>query len=908
MAKTYKVPIAGDDVDPVTSVKTRPEQHAGDAVEALDGLSGLSVRCPVPGAVLAGWTLESPLGRGGMGLVFLARRAGTEQAGALKVLAKEQTASTQGAKRLRREVLALQRLRHPRVVAILDEHLDYEPPFFVMELLAGGSLHARLGLPGVNSQGGLPAGELPLLMLDLVEALEAIHAVGVLHRDLKPQNVLFTEEGRAKLADFGLAWAVDLTALTATGDVVGTWAYLAPETLRGAPFSPRTDLYQLGVTLFEAASGSQPYATQQLQALLVGEPLPPLPALEPLAPEACRLMPWLPPLLQELASPRPEDRPGSATELRTKLDALLDKTKEAARPTSKLPALSVAQPDANRAPVTKPGGERVPLMTQPGGAWPPLTRPPSAAAGEEPASQGERSSWPVLVGLSRLGTQLPAIPVGLAVVLVGLLLLILSPLKPWLGWRAEDAGVVRPAWDDDSRQRPAGLRTSAAGARPDRVTVGVDRAAFWYEARPDAPFQVRVSDTSGRELLSRDLTVQSGRAMVEDLQPGRAYSVNLTGPRTSSEFPVETLEAVEEGGLPVLATGLEAPQFLSLAASERSAAVVWTSCGGGDTARSMQLRQSYDAGRTWTSIEALETSPHCLMSPVTTFSAGRLLAAWTGHLGTPGEIALVRLPEFPASAPAPGPLLVSLDGDLVGLQASATGALRFYLLTRPEDGSPRQLTRVVAAAGSKQTSAPEPLAVVAGPDLPAEAYALANVSVVESGGKTFVFGVAYDRSQYGRLCWGVSPSEGPPLPLRAVSHATDVRHCAVAALQDRVVVAFESQSSVRCRVLGLDGQWLGPEIEVVPGGAVPALTGRAGELTLTCAAPSQSRAHGQALVAMRSSDGSHWTGRDLCPWNLPAPRWLAAATTAETLVVATVTAGGQLLALAVEPEPAARRR
>lgn len=828
-----------------------------------------------------------------MGLVFLARQAETGREGALKVLAQGAATSSQGARRLRREVQALRRLHHPRVVSILDEHLAHEPPFFVMELLTGGSLQARLESPGSNRGAGLPASELPLLMLELAEALEVIHAEGVLHRDLKPQNVLFTEDGRSKLADFGLAWAVDLTALTATGVVLGTWAYVAPETLRGLPFTPQTDLYQLGVTIFEAATGVQPYTTEQLRGVLAGEPMPPFPALEPLAPEPCRKMPWLPALLQELTNPLPQDRPVSAAALRKRLEGLLDKSKEKAAATMKTPSMQGAPP----------GSEK------------PRARTTSSTAPTQALSPDSQPLWSGggAGSLGWLGRSLPAIPVGLAVVLVGLLLGLTELTKPWGAGSNKTPASSR--YDDDLRGSVPGGRAPSSISVPDRVTVGVDSATLWYAWRADSKVQVTVAEASGREFPSREFSALTGHVELGKLQPGRLYSVAVSDPRTRCAFPVETLKTLEGCGLPVLDDGIEAPQFLALASSERSAAVLWTCCGGGDTTRSMRLRQSYDAGRTWTSIEELETAQSCLMSPMAAFSAGSLLVAWMGYLGTPEEVAFSSLDEIPAPVRPREPALVKLGGDLVGLRAPASGPARrgparFYYLTRPTENSPRLLARVERPASPGHPGKPETLVRIAVSGLPDELHALADVSLVEAGGRTFVFGIACDRSQYGQLCWGLSPAAGSenaePPSLRAVSSATDVRHCSAAALLDRVVVVFESQGSVRARALGLDGEWLGPEVEVESGGAVPALTVHAGSLAVVSVGPSERASGSRALRLARSPDGLRWARRDLRPWDLPAPRQLAVAATAETLVIATVTAGGQLVALAVEPDPRPR--
>lgn len=215
-----------------------------------------------PGAEIGGYTILAPLGSGGMGTVYRAVDGGGT-AVALKLLHPHIGADPTSRERLRREVLALQRLRHPGVAAVLDAEADSTEAFLVTELVPGADLaeHVRL-------RGPLDAAALHRLAAGLRDALDAVHAAGVVHRDLKPSNVLVTPDGPV-LIDFGIAQSVDETRVTSTGFVVGTPGYLAPELVDGAEPTPATDWWGWAALLAFAATGRAPFGTRPLEAVLV---------------------------------------------------------------------------------------------------------------------------------------------------------------------------------------------------------------------------------------------------------------------------------------------------------------------------------------------------------------------------------------------------------------------------------------------------------------------------------------------------------------------------------------------------------------------------------------------------------------------------------------------------------------
>jgi predicted Ser/Thr protein kinase len=214
-----------------------------------------------PGSEIGGYTIVAPLGSGGMGAVYRAVDGGGMPV-AIKLLHPQVGADPVARDRLRREVLALQRLHHPGVAAVLDAEADSTEAFIVTELVWGDNLEEY-----VRRYGPLDAGALHELAEGLRGALTAVHEAGVVHRDLKPGNVLVTETGPV-LIDFGIAQAADDARVTSTGLVIGTPGYLAPELLDDAEPTAHTDWWGWAALLAFAATGRAPFGTRPLQHVL----------------------------------------------------------------------------------------------------------------------------------------------------------------------------------------------------------------------------------------------------------------------------------------------------------------------------------------------------------------------------------------------------------------------------------------------------------------------------------------------------------------------------------------------------------------------------------------------------------------------------------------------------------------
>jgi serine/threonine protein kinase len=211
------------------------------------------------GPIVAGrWRITRFIAVGGMGEVYEAEDVALGERVALKTVRRDAAYDSVAVERFKREVLLARKVSHPNVCRIFEFGVEREIVFLTMELLAGETLATRL-----RERGPMPLVEARAIAVQLCAALEAAHAAGVVHRDLKANNVMLVGE-RAVVTDFGLARAFsgeasDDTSLTGRGMLVGTPAYMAPEQIDGGPIGPATDIYALGVLLFELVSGRRPF-------------------------------------------------------------------------------------------------------------------------------------------------------------------------------------------------------------------------------------------------------------------------------------------------------------------------------------------------------------------------------------------------------------------------------------------------------------------------------------------------------------------------------------------------------------------------------------------------------------------------------------------------------------------------
>jgi serine/threonine protein kinase len=209
------------------------------------------------GRILGGrYRLSSLLGVGGMARVYLASDRVLERQVAVKVLTPPYGQDPVFVERFQREARSAAGLSHPNVVAVFDSGSDADQHYLVMEYVAGPSLAQLL-----HRQGRLAPRRAVELAIQVCAALAAAHAQGLVHRDVKPANVLVGPDGRVKVTDFGIAKAAAATTLTGTGTVLGTAAYLSPEQAQGRPVDARSDLYSLGCVLYELLCGTPPFGS-----------------------------------------------------------------------------------------------------------------------------------------------------------------------------------------------------------------------------------------------------------------------------------------------------------------------------------------------------------------------------------------------------------------------------------------------------------------------------------------------------------------------------------------------------------------------------------------------------------------------------------------------------------------------
>ena len=324
---------------------------------------GATVTDPLVGQLVDGrYEVVSRIARGGMATVYLAVDRRLDRDVALKVMhphLAEGGAGSDFVARFRREARAAARLTHPGLVGVYDQGVDGGTSYLTMEYVDGVNLRRYL-----SERGSLTVGAALDVTEQVLDALAAAHRAGLVHRDVKPENVLMASDGRIKVADFGLARAVTEVTSTTTGTVFGTVAYLAPELVVRGASDARTDVYATGVLLYEMLTGAQPFTGEtpiQIAFQHVNSDVP--------APSDATDAGWLPVEVDELvgalAAREPDDRPadaGAALALlrrtRTALDAAtLDRRVDVA-PVVALP--QATDPEQDDTGATRPGATPVP--------------------------------------------------------------------------------------------------------------------------------------------------------------------------------------------------------------------------------------------------------------------------------------------------------------------------------------------------------------------------------------------------------------------------------------------------------------------------------------------------------------------------------------------------------------------
>ena len=288
---------------------------------------------PSPGTVLGPYTLDRLLGQGGFASVWSAQRTGGEPV-AIKILKPRYAGDEAFELRFRQESQFAANLSHPRIIKIGEIGREGMFVYFSMDLYPAS-------LATLLEQGPLPENQLVGIMRDVTEALAFAHAQGVVHRDIKPDNILLAPDGGAVVSDFGIARAVSgYVSATGVNMTIGTPHYLSPEQAQGRPLDGRTDLYSLGITLYKAATGDLPFKSKdwyELARMHVEEaPAPPRAAHPDMSRKLERI-------ILRLLAKHPDDRPATADELLAELEAMHDPSRD---------TRSFKVPDAYRGAIT----------------------------------------------------------------------------------------------------------------------------------------------------------------------------------------------------------------------------------------------------------------------------------------------------------------------------------------------------------------------------------------------------------------------------------------------------------------------------------------------------------------------------------------------------------------------------
>ena len=226
------------------------------------------------------YRLEEKIGSGGMSSVYRAFDPTLERWVAIKLMHRDISHDPDQLERFRREARAVAQLNHPHVVTVIDAGEDDGAPYIVFEYVEGETLKHR-----IRRLGRLPVSEAVAYAIEIGRALEAAHASKLVHRDVKPQNVLIDPDGRAKVTDFGIARSLEAQGLTATGRVLGTTDYVSPEQALGHEVGGQSDIYSLGIVLYEMLTGEVPFQADTQVAVAMKHVREPLPDVQRRRPE-----------------------------------------------------------------------------------------------------------------------------------------------------------------------------------------------------------------------------------------------------------------------------------------------------------------------------------------------------------------------------------------------------------------------------------------------------------------------------------------------------------------------------------------------------------------------------------------------------------------------------------------------
>ena len=287
------------------------------------------------------YRLDAQIGTGGMSTVYRAFDAVLERRVAVKLMHREIAADTDQLERFRREARAVAQLSHPHIVGVIDAGEEDGRPYIVFEYVEGETLKDR-----IRRMGRLPVDEAIAYAIEISRALEAAHARHIVHRDVKPQNVLIDEEGSAKVTDFGIARSLDEEGLTADGRVLGTTDYVSPEQALGHDVNGQSDIYSLGVVLYEMLVGDVPFHGENQVSVAMKHVREDLPDVQSRRPE---ISAGLAAILDRMTDKHLEHRYPDAHTLEAELeDALAAEAARSGRSTGEATAVIATLPERTK--------------------------------------------------------------------------------------------------------------------------------------------------------------------------------------------------------------------------------------------------------------------------------------------------------------------------------------------------------------------------------------------------------------------------------------------------------------------------------------------------------------------------------------------------------------------------------
>jgi eukaryotic-like serine/threonine-protein kinase len=449
---------------------------------------------PLSDAELAGrYRLEAKIAFGGMGEVWRGEDTVLGRPVAVKLMRREFAGDPETLARFRAEARHSAALSHPGIAHVYDygENGPGGSPFIVMELVNGPSLTQLL------TRGPLAPAHVMDIVAQAATALAAAHSTGLVHRDIKPGNILVAPGNVVKITDFGIAYAAGSAPLTRTGSVIGTPAYLAPERISGSPGSPASDLYALGMVAYECLAGTLPFTgtAVEITQAYARRRLPPLPPSVP-GPVAA--------LVAQLTSRDPAARPASAAEVAARSGQLRDALAHRTQPAGPLPA---ANPALATKQITAPPVELHSSAAEPA-AWPVAPAGPLAAPEPPTLLDVNATVMDMLPGAAqRAGSGKPRRrhPVLLVAAVVAVLAILGGLL------------IARQLEASASQHRATGPR--ATPAVPLVSTVNVDAPAL-------IGLPVR---QAAQQLRQLGLTVQMVQVPTANQQPGTVLDVSPSG-------------------------------------------------------------------------------------------------------------------------------------------------------------------------------------------------------------------------------------------------------------------------------------------------------------------------------------------------------------------------------------------